>query len=178
MNISLIACIAKNGAMGYQGKLLYNLPDDMARFRQLTSGHTVIMGRKTYESLPGGALPNRRNIVLSHSLNSLPDCEVIHTLEEALKNCKNHSALNNIVNDPIYIIGGAEIYQLALSYATDLHLTIVDDTTKKADVFFPLTEKDIKEMLLQGWSIKEEVNKHTNEYAYKFLWLTKNAQNK
>ena len=78
--ISLIAAVARDGAIGYQNRLLYWLPNDLKRFKALTSGHTIIMGRRTFESLPNGALPNRRNIVLSRSTQSLAGAEVFPSI--------------------------------------------------------------------------------------------------
>ena len=75
MNISIIAAVARNGAIGYNNQLVYHIKDDLKRFKQLTTGHTVIMGRRTFESLPKGALPNRRNIVLSRTHSNFPGCE-------------------------------------------------------------------------------------------------------
>ena len=81
--ISIIAAVAKNRAIGFQNKLIYWLPNDLKRFKQLTTGHTIIMGRNTFLSLPKGALPNRRNIVLSRSTSAFPGCDVYPSLEEA-----------------------------------------------------------------------------------------------
>ena len=81
MTITLIAAVARNRAIGLDNKLLYWLPEDMKRFKRLTTGHTIIMGRKTYESLPKGALPNRRNIVLSRQERELPGCECYTSLK-------------------------------------------------------------------------------------------------
>lgn len=87
MEITLIAAVAQNRAIGYQNKLLYWLPNDLKRFKALTTGHTIVMGRRTFESLPKGALPNRRNIVLSHTTGELPGCEVFRSFDEALAHC-------------------------------------------------------------------------------------------
>ena len=84
MTIHIIAAVAQNGAIGYQNKLIYWLPNDLKRFKALTTGHTIIMGRKTFDSLPKGALPNRRNIVLSRSTQTLPGCEVFPSLDDAV----------------------------------------------------------------------------------------------
>jgi dihydrofolate reductase len=127
--ISIIAAVAKNRAIGFENKLIYWLPNDLKRFKQLTTGHTIIMGRNTYLSLPKGALPNRRNVVLSKTIGELPGCEVYPTLEAALKSCQ--------ANEDIYIIGGASVYQQALEYADRLCLTEIDDTPTDADTFFP-----------------------------------------
>ena len=127
--INIIAAVAKNNAIGYQNKLLYWLPNDLKRFKQLTTGHTIIMGRKTFDSLPKGALPNRRNVVISRSVQSLPGCEVYPSLDEALSHCE--------ADEDIYIIGGASIYKQALPIAQRLCLTEIADTPAQADVFFP-----------------------------------------
>ena len=86
--LSIIVAINKNGGIGFENKLLYWLPNDLKRFKALTTGHTIIMGRKTFESLPKGALPNRRNIVLSRSCHDFPGAECFHSLQEALEQCK------------------------------------------------------------------------------------------
>ncbi len=89
--LSIIACISKdNRAIGYQNRLLYHLPSDMVRFRELTTGHTIVMGRKTFESLPNGALPHRRNIVVSKSLKEIDGGEVYPTW-------KKHSGLRKAI---------------------------------------------------------------------------------
>ena len=101
--INIIAAVAKNRAIGYQNKLIYWLPNDLKRFKALTTGHTIIMGRNTFLSLPKGALPNRRNIVLSRSVKSFEGCDVYPSLEEALAHCAK--------GEEVYIIGGASVYQ-------------------------------------------------------------------
>lgn len=129
MVVSLIACMARNRAIGFQGRLLYHLPADMARFKQLTMGHTVIMGRCTWQSLPSGALPHRRNIVVSRSLAEADGAEVVSSLTDALTLCRDE--------EEVFIIGGEQIYGLALPLADRLYLTIVDDPPEKADAYFP-----------------------------------------
>ena len=157
--ISIIAAVARNRAIGYKNKLIYWLPNDLKRFKQLTTGHTIIMGRNTYLSLPKGALPNRRNVVLSRSAFNdndnvndndndndnanhkdqssklkvqstlFPGCDVYPSLEAALQSCK--------ADEDVYIIGGARVYQQAMAVADRLCLTEVDDTPEHADAFFP-----------------------------------------
>ena len=127
--ITIIAAIAQNKAIGYGNKLLYWLPNDLKRFKALTTGHTIIMGRKTFDSLPKGALPNRRNVVLSRSQSAIEGCEVYQSLEDALQHCST--------DEDIYIIGGASVYEQALPKADRLCLTEVQDTPEKADAFFP-----------------------------------------
>ena len=127
--ISIIAAVARNRAIGFQNKLLYWLPNDMKRFKALTTGHTIIMGRNTFESLPKGALPNRRNVVLSRTTKEVPGCDVFPTLEDALRSCQP--------DEDIYIIGGARVYEQAISFADRLCLTEIDDIPQDADAFFP-----------------------------------------
>lgn len=129
MTVNIIAAVAQNRAIGFENKLIYWLPDDLKRFKQLTTGHTIIMGRNTYLSLPKGALPNRRNVVLSHTVSELPGCDVYSSLDEALRNCAD--------NEDVYIIGGSSVYEQALPFADRLCLTEVHDTPANADAFFP-----------------------------------------
>lgn len=132
--ITLIAAVANNMAIGYQNKLLYWLPDDMKRFRSLTTGHTIIMGRKTFESFPKGPLPNRRNVVLSHTAMAIEGADVYASLDNALKSCA--------ADEDIYIIGGASVYEQSLPIAHRLCLTEVNDTPAEADAYFPQFAKD------------------------------------
>ena len=129
MQINIIAAVDRNRAIGYQNKLLYWLPNDMKRFKALTTGHTIVMGRKTFESLPKGALPNRRNIVLSRTTKELPGCEVFPSLQKALAHCQ--------ADEEIYVIGGASIYEQAMKVPDRLCLTEVDDAAEQADAYFP-----------------------------------------
>ena len=125
----MIAAVAKNRAIGKDNKLIYWLPNDLKRFKALTTGHTIIMGRRTFESLPKGALPNRRNIVLSRTEKDFPGCDTYTSLKEALNHCTP--------DEDVYIIGGASIYKQAMTVANRLCLTEVDDPPQKADAFFP-----------------------------------------
>ena len=127
--ISLIAAVARNRAIGFQNKLLYWLPNDLKRFKSLTTGHTIIMGRRTFESLPKGALPNRRNIVLSRNCVQFPGAETFPSLEAALAACE--------ADEEVFIIGGASVYEQALPFADRLCLTEIDDIPAQADAFFP-----------------------------------------
>ena len=155
--ITIIAAINKNRGLGFENKLLYWLPNDLKRFKALTTGHTIIMGRKTFESLPKGALPNRRNIVLSKGAHDFPGVECFHSLEEALAHCTEE--------EDVYIIGGASLYAEALSIADRLCLTEIEDADKEADVFFPEVDKKIwKEVNRETHPIDE---KHA--YAYSFV---------
>lgn len=152
--ISIIAAVAKNRAIGFENKLIYWLPNDLKRFKALTTGHTIVMGRNTYLSLPKGALPNRRNVVLSTTVSEIPGCDVYSTLEAALKSCRD--------DEDIYIIGGARVYEQALPLADRLCLTEVDDTPKEADAFFPD---------YSGWRIdKKEAHPKDERHAYDYAF--------
>lgn len=154
MQVNIIAAVAENRAIGYQNKLLYWLPNDLKRFKQLTTGHTIIMGRKTFESLPKGALPNRRNVVLSRSVTEIPSCEVFRSLDEALAHCAD--------DEEIYVIGGASVYEQAMEKADRLCLTEIADTPSTADAFFPSYE---------GWKqIKREVHQKDERHAYDYVF--------
>ena len=144
---------------------IYWLPNDLKRFKSLTTGHTIIMGRNTFLSLPKGALPNRRNIVLSRTAFSshtgedgrglFPGCDVYPSLEEALAHCAK--------DEDVYIIGGASVYTQALSMADRLCLTEVDDTPKEADTFFPEYKADWREVAREDHDIDE---RHAQRYAF------------
>lgn len=134
--IAIIAAIDKNNALGFKNKLLFYLPNDLKRFKALTTGHTVIMGRKTFDSLPKGALPNRRNIVLSRSTRlELPGAEVYASLEEALLHCAN--------NEQVFIMGGASVYKQAMPLADRLYMTEIDAEAAEADVYFPVIDREL-----------------------------------
>ncbi len=139
--LHLIAAIDRDGAIGRKGDLLYHISADLKQFKALTLGNTIIMGRKTFESLPKGALPGRRNIVVTRNKGyRASGAEVAHSLDEALA-----LAAQQPVGEP-YIIGGAEIYRQALPLADVLHLTLIDESTPDADTFFPDFDPDAYEL--------------------------------
>ena len=128
-SISIIVAVAADLGIGRDNRLLSHIPDDLKRFRKITTGHTVIMGRNTYLSLPGGPLPNRRNIVITdHQGDSYPGCEVVHSIQEALDKCDK--------DKENFIIGGASVYRQFLPYASRLYLTRMERTFE-ADTYFP-----------------------------------------
>jgi dihydrofolate reductase len=167
--LSIIACISKdNRAIGYENRLLYHLPSDMVRFRELTTGHTIVMGRKTFESLPNGALPHRRNIVVSKSLKEIDGGEVYPTLEEALRAAQGDTLSapkeDTAITSPeeIFIIGGESIYRQALPAARKLYLTIVDKKPEQADTFFPAIDSS-------AWEVTEKEMRNENGLSFSFL---------
>lgn len=128
--VSIIVAMDENRAIGKDQQLLWRLPNDMKFFKEVTIGHTVIMGRKTFESLPKGALPNRKNIVLSSNLTlQYENCITCHSLEEAL--------IPEKPEEEVFIIGGGNVYEQALPIADKLYITIVHHTFNDATVFFP-----------------------------------------
>lgn len=155
--VNIIAAVDRRMGIGYENKLLFWLPNDLKRFKALTTGNTIIMGRKTFESLPKGALPNRRNIVLSsHTDVIFPGAEVFPSLEEALKNCRT--------GEQIYIIGGASVYLQALPLADALCLTEIDAEAPQADVYFPDVDMNIwQEKSRESHPVDE---KHPCSYAF------------
>ena len=131
-----IVAVAEDGAIGKDGKLLFSLKTDMRRFRTLTSYMTVIMGRKTLESFPGGKpLKNRRNIVLSRSAEAIEGAELARSAEEAMTLVKDEKP------DEVYLIGGAGVYREMLPYCNKVYLTRVAATVE-ADAYFPELKED------------------------------------
>lgn len=159
--IALIAAIGeRTRALGFDGGLLFEIPEDMKRFKNLTLGHVVIMGRKTWESIPAKfrPLPGRQNIVITRNAATYdaPDALVCDSFEHALETAKGLIGVQKI-----FIIGGAQVYQEALPFADTLFLTLVDDDTE-GDVFFPEYSDFTK---------KTEDEAHDNG-SYKFRYVT------
>lgn len=155
MRINIIAAVARNRAIGRGNKLIYWLPNDLKRFKALTTGHTIIMGRNTFLSLPNGALPNRRNVVLTKTATELPGCECFDSLEKAIRHCDD--------NEDIYIIGGASVYSQAIAIADRLCLTEIDDIPENADTFFPE---------YSNWKEEHREEHGTNEkHAYRYAFV-------
>jgi len=127
--ISIIVAIAENMAIGKNNDLLWHIPEDLKRFKRITSGHPVIMGKRTYESLPRRPLPNRRNIVITDVKGEeLEGCEMAWSIAEAIAKCN--------LSEENFVIGGASIYKQFLPYADRLYLTRIHKSFD-ADVFFP-----------------------------------------
>ncbi len=133
MIVSIVVAISENHAIGKDNKLLWYLPKDLKHFKEITTGHTVIMGRKTYDSV-GKPLPNRRNIIVTRQHIEIPGCEAVNSVEAALNLCRNE--------DEVFIVGGAEIYKLAMPLTDKIFLTIVHENFD-ADTYFPEIKEDI-----------------------------------
>lgn len=128
--LAIIAAVGRNLELGRKGDLVWHIPADLKNFKRLTMGHPVIMGRKTWESLPKRPLPGRINIVLSRSLDSVDGGIVAHSFDEAIKACERE-------NIP-FVIGGADVYASMLPYATRLYITNVDaESPEGVDAWFP-----------------------------------------
>ena len=155
--ISLIAAIGKNNELGKNNALVWSMPTDLKYFRQTTSGHPVIMGRKTFESI-GRPMPNRRNIIITRDVNYKKDgIEIAHSLEEAL-NLVPHK------DEEIFIIGGEEIFKQSMSLADRLYITHIEAKDKDADTFFP-------EIIPIVWNeIKHEKHKKDTENPFDYTF--------
>ena len=159
--IKIIVAVSKNGVIGGNNSLIWSLPNDMKRFKKITTGGAVVMGRKTYESI-GRALPNRRNIIISRDNNLFIDqCEVVNSIEEALM----------LTNNDCFIIGGGEIYKQALPITDVIYLTRIDEEFE-GDTYFPeLNKNDWFESLNESFE-PDEKNKHKHSFIkyerYKF----------
>lgn len=155
MTLSIIVAIASDGAIGRANDLLWHLPADLKRFKELTTGHTILMGRKTFESLPRGPLPNRRNIIISRTLPTPPDAEVYPTIQQALEACAS--------DEEVFIIGGGEIYRQLLPDTERIYLTRVQASFPDAEVFFP--ELDLTEWIEEARKVypRDERNEYDTE---------------
>lgn len=157
-NLSIIVALDEYNAIGRNGDLLCYLPNDLKHFKTVTLGHSVIMGRRTFESLPNGALPNRTNIVItSDDAENYPNCIVRRSLEEAFSDCGDDA-------QP-FIIGGGQLYRAAFPCVEKLYLTRIHHQFEGADTFFP-------EIKFSEWKLMEQ-EKHKgdekNAYDYTFL---------
>ncbi|MGL1894413.1 MAG: dihydrofolate reductase [Spirochaetaceae bacterium] len=157
--ISIIVAIDKNRGIGYKGNLLTFVPGDLPRFKKITTGHTVIMGRKTFESLPKGPLPNRKNIVITRNMDlNIKGTTVVNSLKEAMSISKN--------DDEVFIIGGGDIYKESLPYAEKLYITHLEKEFN-ADTFFP--------EFINEWNISDvEDHKENPDLIFSYVTYTKN----
>lgn len=155
MTLSIIVAVASDGAIGRANDLLWHLPADLKRFKELTTGHTILMGRKTFESLPRGPLPNRRNIIISRSLPTQPGAEVYPTIQQAMEACAS--------DEEVFIIGGGEIYRQLLPNTERIYLTRVQASFPDAEVFFP--ELDPTEWIEEAREVypRDERNEYDTE---------------
>lgn len=159
MKISIIAAIGKNRELGKNNALLWDIPEDMRHFREVTTGHAVIMGQKTYESI-GRPLPRRTNIIITFDTTFVAEgCIVCHSIEDALLCAQEKES------EEVFVIGGASIYAQFIDRAERLYLTLVDQSFD-ADVFFPEYETLFTRVV-------SERKSHDDVYEYNFRVLEK-----
>lgn len=159
---SIIVAAGLNNEIGLNNQLLCHLPADLRRFKELTTGHPIVMGRKTWESLPIKPLPNRINIVLSRNLAlSIPEASVVHTLEEVGKIIDNE--------EEVFIIGGEKVYRDSIDFAQTLYLTRIEHAFT-ADAYFPTIDE-------KNWQMVEDVfraSDEKNQFNMRFQkWIRK-----
>ncbi|WP_395634215.1 dihydrofolate reductase [Flavobacterium sp.] len=158
--ITVIAAVAENNALGKENQLLWHLPDDFKRFKTLTSGHYIIMGRKTFESFPK-PLPNRTHVIISRQANYQPEgCIVVNSLEQAIEACPK--------TEEVYIIGGGEIYRQSIAVADKLDLTKVH-ASFEADTLFPEIDLSQWQLVFEEHHPKDE----RHDYAFTFQTFTR-----
>lgn len=151
----MIAAIAENNALGKDNELVWHLPNDFKRFKSLTSGHHIIMGRKTFESFPK-PLPNRTHIIITRQKEYQAEgCLIVDSIEKALAICPQ--------DETAFIIGGGEIYNLGLPYADKLDITRVHHTFE-ADAYFPEINEEEWKKVVSDFNEKDE--KHRYDYTY------------
>jgi len=153
--ITVIAAVAENNALGKENQLLWHLPDDFKRFKTLTSGHFIIMGRKTFESFPK-PLPNRTHVIISRQAKYQPEgCIVVNSLEQAIEACPK--------TEEVFIIGGGEIYRQSIAVADKLDLTKVH-ATFEADTHFPEIDLSQWQLVFEEYHPKDE----RHDFAFTF----------
>ena len=157
-SIEAIVAIDENGAIGRQGDLLCHLPADMKHFKEVTMGHSIVMGRKTFESFPRRPFPGRQNIVITRNTDWQHEgVTVAHDLDQAIAVAET---------DTVFIIGGAQIYELAMPRVEVLHLTLIHARWATADVFFPTIDLNV-------WQeVSRELHKSDHRNAYEFDFIT------
>ncbi len=162
-NISIIVAVDKNNGIGHKGDQLAYISGDLKRFKALTTGHTIVMGRKTFEALPKGALPNRRNIVITRRKDFKPEgCDVFNSVDDVLKNISN--------DEELFVIGGGEIYKAFLPFSNKIYLTVIEHSFSDADTFFPEIDKN-------EWQTIEEKGPFADDksgLSYRYITLERN----
>lgn len=162
-NLSIIVAIDERNAIGNKGQLLCHLPDDLRHFKELTTGHTVIMGRKTYESLPKRPLPNRLNVVLTGHMATPDDAaeqlQIVNSIEEIY-------SIVHATKEEVFVIGGQSLYESLMHEAGRLYITRIQHRFTEADAFFP----DIDNA---EWNLLERVTHPADErHEFPFVFET------
>ena len=153
--ISIIVALDKNRGIGKNNKIPWHIPEDLKHFKEITMGHPVIMGRKTFESI-GRPLPDRTNIVVTRDVNfKAPGCTIVHSLDEAINKAKE-------IVEEIFIIGGAEIFRQSIDKADKLYVTIIDKEFD-VDTYFPDYEQKFMKVA--------EVKQSNNDFSFQYIVL-------
>jgi len=163
-SVHAIVAVASDWAIGRQGGLLCHLPADMRHFKEVTMGHSIVMGRKTFESFPRRPLPGRQNIVITRNPDwQYPGVTVVHSLEDAI---------GAAATSMVFIIGGAQVYEQALPLVEVLHLTQIHARWASADVYFPALNMD------EWLEVEREHHEsdHRNAYEFDFITLKKRVK--
>ena len=153
--LSIIVAKAKNNVIGKDNKLLWHIPEDLKRFKSLTTGHTIIMGRKTFDSI-GRVLPNRKHVVLTHNLDFKvhdENVEIVHSIDEIKKYIES--------DEENFVIGGAMIYNLLMPYVTKMYITEIDKNFEGDSVFPPVN--------LEKWKEVKRVESKDDNLEYSFV---------
>ncbi len=155
--VTIVVAISQNHAIGKNNQLLWNLPRDLKHFKDITTGHTVIMGRKTYDSV-GKPLPKRRNIIITRQNITIEGCEVVSSIEDALALCADE--------EEVFVVGGAEIYRQAMHLVNRIYLTIVKKDFEADSFFPPIDEKEWKTVAQEDFEPDEK-----NPLPFSFITL-------
>lgn len=156
--LSIIVAIADNNVIGKDNKLIWHLPEDLKRFKNLTTGHTIIMGRKTFESL-GRVLPNRKHVILCNDAK-------LEIKDENVEILSDISLLDKYINseEENFVIGGATIYKLLMPYAKKMYITKINQTFE-GDVYFPEIKESEWKVVSKESGLKNEANPYDYEYV-------------
>lgn len=157
MIVTIVVAIAENYAIGKNNRLLWHMPADLRHFKQITTGHTVIMGRKTYDSV-GKPLPNRRNIIVTRQDITIEGCQVVKSIDDALVLCQSEQE--------VFIVGGAEIYKMAMSKTDRIYLTIIHHSFDADTVFPEIDYTEWREAAREDHQPDEK-----NKFPYSFITL-------
>ena len=152
--IKLIVAVDNNFGIGYKNELLFRISEDLKHFKELTSGHFIVMGRKTYESLPN-ALPNRTNVVITRNPSFNPKSPTVVVANDIKKIISHHLTTGKQDKD-LWVIGGAEIYKAFLPYADEVHLTHIHKEAENVDTYFPVSELNSSFDIIQSERIFSE----------------------
>ncbi len=169
ISIELVVAVAQNGVIGAGGKMPWHIPDDLKHFKKITTGHPILMGRKTWESLPRKPLPNRKNIVMtSQSLNVPPEVICVATIEEAIAAASEGEG-GSEGGEKLMVIGGGKIYKLFEPYASCIHLTEINADIE-GDTYFHITNSDAwQETSRETHPLMEPNSHHSHPYAFTTL---------